>query len=49
MYLNGGISIHLNEEIVNFFNSMTISKWRPYDFFTEAYIMIISVRLEYIA
>ena len=22
--------IHLNEEIENFFNSMTISKWRPY-------------------
>jgi hypothetical protein len=27
-----GIFIHFNEEIVNFFNSMIISKWRPYDF-----------------
>jgi len=23
--------MHLNEEIVNFFNSMIISKWQPYE------------------
>ena len=27
-----GIFIHLNEEIVNVFNSLIISKGRPYDF-----------------
>ena len=30
--LYGGIFIHLGKEIVNFFNSMTFSKWRPYEF-----------------
>jgi hypothetical protein len=31
VYLYVGICINLNEEIVNY-NSMIISKWRPYDF-----------------
>ena len=30
--LYGENFIHLGEEIVNFFNSMTFSKWRPYEF-----------------
>jgi hypothetical protein len=32
VYLYDGICIHLNEEIVNFYKSMIISKRRPYDF-----------------
>jgi len=35
LYLYDGISIHLNEEIENFYNSMIIWKWWPYDFWGE--------------
>jgi hypothetical protein len=34
LYLYNEICIHLNEEIVNLYNSMIISKWRPYNFRT---------------